>query len=103
MPFALAPLPFLAATLSAVSAPHSRSVGETPFAPLLDPPGAQKTAVLFAPGEISTGEYESHPCFSADGKTLYYLKSTPQFDHWTIVVSKLENGRWTKPEVAPFS
>jgi Tol biopolymer transport system component len=60
-------------------------------------------AVVFAPGEISTGEYESHPCFSADGKTLYYLKSTPQFDHWTIVVSRLEGGHWSRPEVAPFS
>lgn len=60
-------------------------------------------ASLFAPGEISTGEYESHPCFSADGTTLYFLKSSPQFDHWTIVVSHLAGGHWTKPEVAPFS
>ena len=58
---------------------------------------------LFAPGAISTGQYESHPCFAADGKTLWYLKSTPQFDFWTIVVSRLEGARWSPPVVADFS
>jgi len=58
---------------------------------------------LFEPGVISTGDYEGAEEFSPDGKTLYYLKLTPDFDFWTIVFSRFENGRWTQPQVAPFS
>ena len=58
---------------------------------------------LFAPGIISTGGFESHPAFAPDGRTLYFVKSTPTFSFWTICVSRLANGRWTEPEVAPFS
>lgn len=63
--------------------------------------GARPT--IFAEGTISTGDYESHPAFTPDGKTLYFVKSSPTFDFWTIVVSHLENGRWTTPQIAPFS
>ncbi|WP_335967269.1 hypothetical protein [Galbibacter sp. PAP.153] len=59
--------------------------------------------VLFAPGIISTGDDESHPTFTSNGDTLYFIKNTPTFNHWTIVFSAFEEGRWTKPEVAPFS
>src|SRR5262245_47052215 len=58
---------------------------------------------LFAEGIISTGDDESHPAFSPDGKTLYFLKNTPSFDFWTIVVSSFERGHWRTPEVAAFS
>jgi Tol biopolymer transport system component len=69
------------------------------------PPPAAQPAVptLFAPGVISTGGYESHPAFTPDGRTLYFVKSTPSFSFWTICVSRLVKGRWTEPEVAPFS
>jgi Tol biopolymer transport system component len=61
------------------------------------------TPALFAPGVISTGGFESHPAFMPDGRTLYFVKSTPSFSFWTICVSRLANGKWTEPEVAPFS
>ena len=57
----------------------------------------------FAEGVVCTGEDESHPAFSPDGRTLYFLKNTPNFDFWTIVVTRFEKGRWSEPEVAPFS
>ena len=60
-------------------------------------------ASVFAPNEISTGDYESSPAFSPDASTLYFLKLTPDASLWTIVVSRLVNGHWNKPEVAPFS
>lgn len=62
-----------------------------------------KTPVIFGEGIISTGDYESHPAFAPDGQTLYFVKSTPTFSFWTIVVSRFVDGRWTTPEVAPFS
>jgi len=77
-----------------------QSVGtKMPFAsekPILEP-------TIFAPTRISTGDYESHPEFTPDGKTLYFLKSTPDFNFWTIVLSRFENGLWSEPRVAPFS
>lgn len=58
---------------------------------------------LLAPGVVSTGDYDSHPCFSPDGSELYFLKSTPSFDFWTIVVSSRGSKGWGPPHVAPFS
>jgi WD40-like Beta Propeller Repeat len=60
-------------------------------------------ATLFMPGIISTGDYESHPAFTPDGREMYFLKLAPNFSRWTIFVSRYQDGRWTQPEVAPFS
>lgn len=58
---------------------------------------------IFANGIISTGDYESHPAFTPEGRTLYFLKDSPDFVFWTIFVSEFRNGRWTQPQVASFS
>jgi hypothetical protein len=60
-------------------------------------------ATLFAPGIISTGDYESHATFTPDGREMYFLKMAPNFSRWTIFISRYNNGRWSQPEVAPFS
>ncbi len=59
--------------------------------------------MLFAPGVVSTGLDDAHATFSIDGRTLYFLRSTPDFAHWTILISHLEHGEWQRPAVAPFS
>ncbi len=72
---------------------------QSPFAsekPILKP-------TVFVPGTISTGDYECVPEFSPDGRTLYFVKSTPDMSFWTIVVSRFEKGKWSAPTVAPFS
>ncbi len=58
---------------------------------------------VFADGIVSTGDFDSHPVFTPDGKTLYFLRSTPTFSLWTIVFIRFEKGGWTTPQVAPFS
>lgn len=58
---------------------------------------------IFSEGVISTGDDESHPAFTPEGRTLYFLKNTPSFNHWTIVFSDYKNGKWGTAEVAPFS
>ena len=58
---------------------------------------------IFGKGVISTGDFDSHPAFTPDGKTLYFLRSTPNFNFWTILISRFERGTWSMPEVAPFS
>jgi Tol biopolymer transport system component len=59
---------------------------------------------LLAPGVVSTGDIEFSPALTPDGRTLYFVKGSPGMKRamW-IVVSRLENGRWTRPEIAPFS
>jgi Tol biopolymer transport system component len=93
------PLLFLCCTL-ALS-------GQTDYSKQPQPPYASARPLpepkVFGEGIISTGDDESHPAFTRDGRTLYFLKNTPLFDHWTIVVSHFSKGRWSTPEVAPFS
>jgi Tol biopolymer transport system component len=70
------------------------------------PYGSKKPVLeptLFAPDMISTGEYELCPQISPDGRTFYFVKSTPDMNFWTIVFSQFENGKWSGPQVAPFS
>lgn len=72
-----------------------------------EPPYAAKKPLpapeVFAPGAISTSDFESHPAFSPDGATLYFLKDAPNFSFWTMVVSHFRNGKWEAPTVAPWS
>ena len=58
---------------------------------------------VFAPGSVSTGSFESHPAFTPDGRTLYFTRSTPNFNHWTILMSHFKSGGWSTPVVASFS
>lgn len=74
------------------------------------PPGhpyASQTPVIqptvFGPGVISTGAFDSHPAFTPDGATIYFLRSTPNFNHWTILSAQYRKGRWNTPAVVPFS
>src|SRR4051794_10540940 len=57
---------------------------------------------VFAPGVISTGDYESSSELSPDGKTVYFLRNSPDFNFWTIYVAHRKGDSWTKPEIAPF-
>jgi WD40-like Beta Propeller Repeat len=60
-------------------------------------------ATLFAPGNISTGDYDSHVTFTPEGREIYFLKLAPNFSRWSIFVSRYKDGSWSQPEVAPFS
>ena len=62
---------------------------------------------IFAPGIITTQYHEhSAPAFSPDGEEVFwsaFLAPLQSRAPQVILYSKLENGKWTKPEVAPFS
>jgi Tol biopolymer transport system component len=60
-------------------------------------------ASIFAEGIISTRDYESSASFTPDGKTVYFVKSTPDLSLRVILVSHFDGRRWSVPEVAPFS
>ncbi len=73
------------------------------------PPGM--TPEIFAPGIISTEErYELNSEFSPKGDEFYFELSTTTpgeknkgIYFYVIMVSKLIDGIWTKPEMTPFS
>ena len=58
---------------------------------------------VFEPGLISDGSYTTSAEFTPDGNTVYFLRGAPDFSFWTIYESHKVNGKWNKPEVAPFS
>jgi Tol biopolymer transport system component len=62
--------------------------------------------IPFAKGTISTEDDEFGMTFTPDGKTCYFTKRTPstlQSSTMVICVSYCKNGRWSRPEIAPFS
>ncbi len=65
--------------------------------------GSSPPPTRFEEGLVSTGFDDAHVSFSPDGQTLYFLRSTPDFAHWTVLVSRREGARWGPARVAPFS
>lgn len=92
-------LVFVVVLLSSAVAASSSDASRPPYAS--DKPMPEPT--IFAEGVISTGDFDSHPAFTPDGKTLYFLKSSPTFTFWTIMVTHFKNNKWTTPEVLPIS
>jgi len=72
---------------------ESSSAGERPL----------PTPVLVGPGVVSSREFEGHQELAPDGKSLYFTIYNRAFNRDTIVVSHLEDGAWSRPEVASFS
>jgi len=63
-------------------------------------PGA--TPEIFAPGIISTETHEFSCSFTPDGNEFYFTRRDPGVGTLLIMVTKLTDGAWTKPEVVPF-
>ena len=64
------------------------------------------TPQIFAPGVISDANRQWRITFTPDGRTAYFAESEgffPATRQATIHVTRLVNGEWTEPEVAPFS
>ena len=67
-----------------------------------EPPGLSPR--VFAPGIVSTEEYEEFGCtMSPDGTVFYFTRTYIEPRRHTIMVCRLEENGWTAPEIAPFS
>jgi len=65
------------------------------------PPG--KTPEIFAPGIISTDKHEFSCCFSPDGNEIYFTRMNPEERQNYVMYTRLQDGVWTEPAVAPFA
>ncbi|MBK8808332.1 MAG: PD40 domain-containing protein [Bacteroidales bacterium] len=63
------------------------------------------TPELFAKEIISTQFNELNSSFSPDGNTFLYTIANNSYTNtfYTIFISKRVNGKWSKPQIAPFS
>lgn len=64
-----------------------------------EPPGLEPR--LFAPGVVSTGLATRDLTMTPDGHEIYFSVSVGAAN--VIMVTRQIDGRWTEPEVAPFS
>lgn len=64
---------------------------------------AQSTPTMFAPDIVSTEMMETTATFTPDMKTVYFTRSDNRFADNTIMFSEFKKGKWSQPEVAPFS
>ncbi len=64
-----------------------------------EPPGLEPR--LFAPGVVSTGLATRDVAMTPDGSELYF--SVTAGGSSVIMVTRQVDGRWTEPQVAPFS
>jgi hypothetical protein len=58
---------------------------------------------LFQEGVISTRFDEFGSAFASDGRSMLFNRSVPRSNLYTIFTSSFRDGRWSEPEVAPFS
>jgi Tol biopolymer transport system component len=58
---------------------------------------------LFAPGIVSTGLDELNAVFSPDGLEFFFSAKLPGAAQHTMLTMRSVDGRWTDPEVLPFS
>lgn len=65
------------------------------------PPGNDPQ--LFASGIINTGLYTRDVAMMPDGSEMYFGVSLGNYELTAILVTRQADGRWTDPEVAPFS
>lgn len=82
-----------------LATPPSLDAADAPGGPVARP-------TLFEPGVISTAREEYRVSFTPSGDTVYFARGDlffPISQQATIYYSTYERGRWTEPQVAPFS
>ncbi len=72
----------------------------------VEPPYAMIEALgeprILRAGQLCTGDYEAFPAFTPDGRSLFFVKSSPDFTYRTIVESNFGSD-WSIPRTPPFS
>lgn len=64
---------------------------------------AEAAPVPWQPPTLSSDRFESHPALDPLTGDLYFVRSSPQFSGWRILVSRCVAGEWQAAELAQFS
>ena len=64
---------------------------------------AASSVVAWKPAGISSPQFESHPAFDPRTGDFYFVRSSPAFEGWRILVSRCTASGWSKPEPPPFA
>jgi hypothetical protein len=67
------------------------------------PPPRRIEVVPWKPQGISSPKFESHAAFDPRNGDLYFVRSSPQFEGWRILVSHCGPQGWTPPQDPPFA
>ena len=65
------------------------------------PPGT--TAELFAPAIVRTGLNTRDVAITPEGTELYFSTNDDDHTYSTIYVTRIADGTWTEPQIAPFA
>lgn len=71
--------------------------------PYLGQPLPDSIPTLFAPGVVSTGMFTRDVAISPDGKEIYFCVAIGNYTYSTILYTKEVDGKWSTPEIVPFS
>lgn len=71
--------------------------------PYLGLPSPGTAPAVFAPGFICDGIATRDVAMMPDGSEIYFTKYLGRYTYCSIFVTRLVDGIWTEPEVAPFS
>lgn len=55
------------------------------------------------PGGISSPQFESHAAFDPETGDLYFVRSSPEFEGWRILVARCTPHGWSEPQPPSFA
>jgi hypothetical protein len=93
---------FLVSSCAQEPAPPKPSFPEL-TGPYLGQTSPGEEPALFAPGVVNTGLYTRDLAVMPDGSEIYYGVNVGSYALTAILVTRQVAGRWSPPEVAPFS
>ncbi|WP_372012768.1 TolB family protein [Pseudoxanthomonas sp. 10H] len=59
--------------------------------------------VRWTPPALSTGQYESSPVFSPDGRELFFFRAPPAFDRYRLLHARCGGTEWDAPREPAFA
>ena len=66
-------------------------------------PAGRGAVTPWKPDGISSAQWESHPAFDPVTGEFYFVRSSPSFEGWRLLVSRCTASGWSKPELPSFA
>jgi hypothetical protein len=66
-------------------------------------PASAADVSQWKPKGVSSPQFESHAAFDPLNGDFYFVRSSPKFEGWRILVTRCESKGWSKPEPPAFA